>query len=552
MARRPPSLTLDLFRARNRLDHHTRWRAWQDRARQKTGISWQTAPVRRCIQALCLLLYFDLFLRVCWPYGERFSGLVLPDKEYAPVEAFLWIDPLVGLSTAIAARWWNVALIGMAAILLTGVVFPRGFCGYLCPLGTLIDLFDFVVGKRVCRPRVQRQGCWVNLRFYLLGAVLAAAVGGVLISGLVAAIPVLTRGLLFSVGNAQLGLLKNWGMVPPPTPAVWISLALFAAVFLLGLLGPRFWCRYVCPSGALLSVSALVRRFKRQVDDRCISCGECLEVCPFDAIQPDFGTRTLHCTFCQTCGGVCPAEAIHFVPLASCSSAARSDVGLGKPLSRRAMLGSVAGGAATAMMTRFVSTPSTRPVRPPGSVIEDRFLDLCIRCEQCIKVCPGPVLQAAGLAHGLESLWTPVAVFPHAGCHQDCHFCTQVCPTGAIRPIALPDKRRFVMGLAVVNAAICLPHRGERDCQLCFDECNAAGYRAIEMRPVKLAAGEVPEGMFSPEETEQMGQILAPFVKAEACVGCGLCEYRCHSALVGQQKLLTQRAVVVRAPWGSI
>jgi len=50
-------------------------------------------------------------------------------------------------------------------------------------------------------------------------------------------------------------------------------------------------------------------------DDRCVECGKCLAVCPFDAIQPDFGTRTLNCTFCQTCGGVCPTEAIHFVPL---------------------------------------------------------------------------------------------------------------------------------------------------------------------------------------------------------------------------------------------
>jgi NAD-dependent dihydropyrimidine dehydrogenase PreA subunit len=77
---------------------------------------------------------------------------------------------------------------------------------------------------------------------------------------------------------------------------------------------------------------------------------------------------------------------------------------------------------------------------------------------------------------------------------------------------------------------------------------NAAGYRAIEMRPIKLATGQVPEGAFSPEEIEQMSRILAPFVKTDACVGCGLCEYRCHSAWVGQQKLLRRSAVNVKAP----
>ncbi len=548
MAARPPHRTLNLFRSAKQVKApYSGWRKILDSALRKLGPSWHAAPVRRSFQTVCLLLYLDLFFRVSWPYAALFSGGVLPDKEWLPVEVFLWIDPLVGLSAAMAARWWNVALIGIVAIGVTGLVFPRCFCGYLCPLGTLIDLFDVVVGKRIRWLKTRQIGRWANARFYILAAVLAAALGGVLLSGFVAAIPVLTRGLLFSAGNVQLGLAKNWGMVPPLTGTVWLSLALFVGVFLLSLLGPRFWCRCVCPSGALLSLPSLLRRFKRQVADRCVECGKCIEVCPFDAIQPDFGTRALNCTFCQTCGGVCPTEAIAFVPLSTRASASRPDVATGQPLTRRAMLGSVAVGAASALMTRLAPAAPSPPVRPPGSVPEEQFLDLCIRCEQCIKVCPGPVLQAAGLEHGLEALWTPAAVFPHAGCHQECNFCTQVCPTGAIRPLSLAEKRQFVIGLAVVDTATCLPHHGERDCQLCFDECNAAGYRAIEMRSIKLATGPVPEGTFSPEEIEQMGRILAPFVRADACVGCGLCEYRCHSAWVSQQKLFRRSAIIVTA-----
>jgi polyferredoxin len=109
-------------------------------------------------------------------------------------------------------RAWNVALIGMAVILATSWVLPRGFGGYLCPLGTLIDLFDLFLGK--CRPAGKARSAhgWTNVRFHVLAAVLAAGLGGVLLSGFVAAIPVLTRGLVFSVGNLQLGLAKNWGM----------------------------------------------------------------------------------------------------------------------------------------------------------------------------------------------------------------------------------------------------------------------------------------------------------------------------------------------------
>ena len=586
-ASRPPTRSLDLFRSPAAARDVSGWRQQLERILRALGPTWQGTPLRRVIQTASLLIFLALFFLVAWPYAVPFSSRVLPDKEWLPVQGFLWLDPLVGLSTALAARAWNVALIGTGVVLLTGLILPRGFCGYLCPLGTLIDLWDAAVkhivglttrlrgGQRPLHPRLpgalsRRTGegrgeglsegepipphanrltrACTNLRFYLLAGVLTAALGGVLLSGFVAAIPLLTRGLLFSAGNVQLGLGKNWGMVPPVTGAVWLSLLLFAGVFLLGLLGPRFWCRHVCPTGALLSATGWFRRYRRQVDERCVACGKCRAACPFDAIQPDFGTRTLNCAFCQTCAGVCPTEAIHFVPLTTSVPIGRPEVGLGQGLTRRGMVGSLASGAVAAWLTRCGTTTHASPIRPPGAVSGDQFLDLCIRCEQCLKVCPGPVLQAAGLEHGFEALWTPVAMFPHAGCHQDCHFCTQVCPTGAIRPLSPDEKRRFVMGLAVVDPAACLPHRGELECRLCFEECTAAGYRAIEMRPVRLATGPVPEGLFSPGEIEQMGRILAPFVNAQACVGCGLCEYRCHAMWVRRQSRLARSAVVVRPP----
>lgn len=545
-----PERTWNIFRPARLHRQRSIEKQLHGRVLRGLGVSWQAAPVRRVIQAVCLLLYFDLFFRVSWPYTALASGQLVALKEGVPVELFLWLDPLVGLSTAIAARWWSVALIGATVILGIGILFPRAFCGYVCPLGTLIDGFDFLVGKRIRRFKAAKAIRGSNMRFYVLAAVLAAALGGVLVSGFVAAIPVLTRGLLFTAGSVQLGLTKNWGMVPPLSTAIWLSVALFLVVFLLGLLTPRFWCRYLCPSGALLSLPGLLRLNTRRVSsDRCVECGKCVEVCPFDAIEPDFGTRSLNCTFCQTCGGVCPTEAISFGPVSEKAPTSVPYAGTGRPMSRRVMVGSLAAGALSALGARgSAHAVERRPIRPPGSVAEERFLDLCIRCEQCLKVCPGPVLQAAGLECGFEALWTPVAVFPHAGCHQNCNLCTQVCPTGAIEPLSLAQKRKTVMGIALIDTQLCLPHRGERECQLCFDECNAAGYGAIEMRPIQLQMGAVPEGALSPEEIEQMGRIRAPFLNNDACVGCGLCEYRCHSVWAGRQKLLPRSAIIVKPP----
>jgi ferredoxin len=506
-------------------------------------------PRRRWIQAAFLGLYLLLFFYVAWPYGTDFSHRLLPAKEWVPLESFLWADPLVGFSTALAARHWNGALLGALAVLGVCLVLPRAFCGHVCPLGTLQDLFHWALGKRLRRWCLKRIDGLRYVRFYLLAAVLLAASLGVVLSGYLAAIPVLTRGLLFSVGRLQLGLLKHWGMAGPTSAALWCSLGLFGLVFLLGLLGQRFWCRCVCPSGALLSLAGWLGPNRRQVKTTCTGCGHCVDLCPFDAIQEDHRARPLDCGFCQTCVDNCPSRAISFAPRWRAQAGGREvlEAACQPPMSRRAMVASLLGGAAAVLTVRASGTPSKPLLRPPGSVPEARFLDLCIRCGECLKVCPGSVLQPAGFEAGLDALWTPVLLPTHAGCHQNCNFCTQVCPTGAIRPLTIQEKKTIHIGRAVIDPEQCLPRRGQRDCQLCYDECRAAGYHAIEMRHIPLPTGDVPAGALAPSEEEEMASIRAPFVNSVACVGCGLCEFRCHAVLHRQQKVLPSSAIVVEA-----
>jgi len=525
------------------------------------GPSWRAAPLRRLLQLAALAAFLHLLFLAAWPYD--FAPGLLEARSWLPPEVFLWLDPLAGVATAVAGRAWNAALVGGVIVLAAGVLLPRAFCGYLCPLGTLIDGFDRLVARRAKSLHVRRPGRWRHARFYLLAGLLAAAACGVTLGGFVTPIPLLTRGLQFSAGRAHLGLAKNWGMVPPADAGLWLAVLLLAGVLLLGLLGRRFWCRFVCPSGAMLSLASLMRIGGRRVSGACVRCGRCADVCDFGAVTADFDVRPTDCTSCQTCGGACPTGAIRFAvgdrggidapaapPDAPDASAAPARASDARPLSRRGVLAAAVGGAAAAIATdpavAGLGGPSPALLRPPGSVEERQFLQLCIRCGECFRVCPGSVLQPSQPANGLNALWTPVAVPAHAGCHQDCNFCTQVCPTGAIRPLSLEQKRRTHMGLAVIHARTCLPHAGRQDCRLCFEECEAAGYHAIEMRAIHLPVGDVPEGAFSQVELEDMGRILAPFVDPAACVGCGLCEYRCHSVNVRQRKLLDSSAVEVR------
>lgn len=546
------------------------WRGVAWRCLERIGPVTRSAPVRRLIQVVCLLLFLDAFFRVCWPYSENFSSTTFSDKESFPVESFLLIDPLVGLSTALAGRvlnwdtlWWMIGILAFCLII------PRAFCGYFCPLGTLIDTFDWLIGRHFKRWHVPDNPTdlttsrgWVHFKYYLLAGVLVTSLFGVLTSGFFSAIPVLTRGLLFSGGRIQLGVMKGENQLGPVDAMFYVSLALFAAVFLLSLKGRRFWCRYVCPSGALLSVFNFFRVGERKVESSCINCNKCVEICPFDAIHEDFTTRTNDCTYCQSCGGVCPTDAIKFVSRWNTVELKilNDPPNQPRPVSRRGFVAAGVAGAAVAAITGAAKAtgvagssdePAVKPVRPPGSVPEPEFLDLCIRCGECFKVCPGPVLHPAGLEYGLESLWTPVAHPEHAGCHQDCNFCTQVCPTGAIQPLDLLVKRETHMGLAVVNTQTCLPFREDdrEDCDLCFRECEQAGYHAIEMKPLQLPVDreELERQGFSDFEIDEMSTILAPVVAADKCVGCGICTYRCHTKFVVQDGRLDESAITIDA-----
>ena len=167
-------MRLDLFLPFVKKSKSGAVRKWLSRL----GPTWLSSPVRRGIQGVCFVAFLVLFFFVCWPYTARPQTAPegwpshyaddLARKEKIAAEFFLVIDPLVSLSTALASRAWVWSLTSAGIILLVCVFIQRGFCGYLCPLGTLIDLFDWAIGSRVKRFRVGDNGWWVHIKYYLL------------------------------------------------------------------------------------------------------------------------------------------------------------------------------------------------------------------------------------------------------------------------------------------------------------------------------------------------------------------------------------------------
>jgi MauM/NapG family ferredoxin protein len=156
-----------------------------------------------------------------------------------------------------------------------------------------------------------------------------------------------------------------------------------------------------------------------------------------------------------------------------------------------------------------------RLLRPPGVAEESGFLAKCVRCGECMKVCPRNALYPAVLQAGLYGVYTPV-VIPRLGyCEYYCNLCGQVCPTAAIPSLPLPKKQKSIIGLAVLDKNHCLPYGKRMNCIVCEEHCPIPE-KAIRFEEV--------------EETDYTGKkvvLRKPYVVEELCNGCGICEYVC-------------------------
>jgi len=566
-------MTLDLFEVRRR--NVSLIAPWCHNGR----MTQQKLPqLRRLSQILFLLFFFLLMMKT-----ESFSSL-LAVRDGArlpyPVSFFLQLDPLTALTSVLASHALYRGLLWSLAILIPTFFLGRFFCGWICPLGTLNHFFSSWKSERKRGPeRLERNRYkkWQTLKYYLLIAGLVAALFGGSLLGILDPISLTVRSLgtsLFPAINyaldASLGALHHSPVVPLRTIGYIAQLvlnetllsfrqphfrqafflgAIFIVILALNLRITRFWCRALCPLGALLGV---VSRWSilglEKLPEHCDDCHRCLLDCQGgDDPQPSAKWRKAECHLCFNCVGECPV-APGFSP-ASPRAALKGGATSGPEtgirfkffpatpttidspnLQRRRALASVAAGAALLPILRsgpgLAAEKDPRLIRPPGALDERSFLARCIRCGECMKVCPNNALHPALREGGLEGLWTPVLV-PRIGyCEPSCVLCGEVCPTGAIWEItqaekawlpasAAKDAKPVRLGTAFYNRGRCLPWAMATECIVCEEWCPTSP-KAIYLRPVEVA-----------DALGSVKQIRQPYVDPDRCVGCGACEFAC-------------------------
>ena len=491
------------------------------KAQRSTRWVW----LRRFVQVAAFLAFLVLFIwsrRGGWP----------ADLVNVPMR----LDPLAMLANLLASRTLLAGSAAALSLVVLTLLLGRAWCGWLCPLGTLLDW----VPLRPWRDRrADVPDAWRGVKHGLLLTILAAAILGNLTLLIFDPLTILFRTLstavwpavdqivtaaeraLYTVSFLQPAVVAFDGLVRPVVlpidPVFYRYTPLYAAIFLgvvgLNLVAPRFWCRYLCPLGALLGLISKIGLVRREVNDGCIECDACARACPTGTIQSgkEYASDPSECTMCLECLDACPVNATRFPARVSAPQWSAYDPG------RRHLLTSL--GAAIAGIGLFKSNllanrDHARLIRPPGAR-ENDLLAKCIRCGECNRACPTSAIQPAVSEAGLEGLWTPVLV-PRAGyCDYSCNSCGQVCPVEAIPRLSLEDKRQRVVGQAYIDENRCIAWADQEDCIICEEMCP------VPEKAIVLEEGEVWTG------AGERVTVQHPRVIRDRCIGCGICEYKC-------------------------
>jgi ferredoxin len=469
------------------------------------------ASKRLKISRICSQLAFAAaFLYVFIRSRDPFSVVANP---------FLLWDPLVYFTNP---RLELGIVLPMAGLCLLAIALGRAFCGWICPMGGLIELSDFILSfARKRNPWALRPG---RSRSFLVRNPPAVAI-------LAAAIVTAFTGP---------------GLLPFVHPNVWIvrvcSLSVLGIAF-LGLVlaasafGRRLWCVYLCPLGALYGLCAWAP-LPRLAIARCSRCGAC-DRCPMQAA--DAARRSVLASQCILCFDFehdCATEGFRFTRVVRRSDfdpKRRQILIAGAGLVGGAVIGGALAGLAALPARRASSSldGATALLRPPGVLDEARFLRRCIRCHHCIESCPNRIIEPAGMEAGVTSLLTPRLRFHRKGCDFRCQVCQLVCPNQAIPLQTLADKQRTPIGLAVIDEKKCVVFKDRKPCLVCEEVCPTPEKAIVFPRQERILRPSGP------------ATLSYPLVVASRCIGCGICEANCPADQVAI--VVSHRASIRRA-----
>jgi polyferredoxin len=438
----------------------------------------------------------------------------------------------------------NAAVV-ISLIILT-LVFGRIYCSVICPMGVMQDIIAWL-GKKRKKNRYSYSKEKKKLRYAMLViwlALLIAGIGGIaallapyssfgrIAQNIFQPIYIFGNNILAAIAEkADSYMFYEREVWIRATSTFVIAAATLVIVAFLAWRNGRTYCNTICPVGTVLSFFSRFSWLKIYFDnDKCRNCSLCSKNCKAACI--DFKTHTVdysRCIVCGDCISKCKFGALRYGRnMASEVTISNNNDDHEKPEessesidnSKRTFLLAAAATTVTAALAQKTKQiegglapiidkekPKRQtPITPPGSLSAEHMAQNCTACQLCVAECPNDVLRPSmDPMHFMQ----PVMSYEKGYCRPECHRCSEVCPTEAIKPITLAEKSATHVGHAVWVKKNCVILTDGVDCGNCERHCPVG---AIQMIPLNDNDDASP---------------LVPAVNEERCIGCGACENLC-------------------------
>lgn len=434
--------------------------------------------------------------------------------------------------------------LGCLAVIALTLLFGRVYCAMLCPMGVLMDFSAWLArrtGKRRKLPyhpgRVWPRALAVTV---CAGGLLAGTALPLALTDPYSVFGKVTAATLRPALGWINHLIATTKLINPVdvSPVAWVSVGVATGLLLLVVIAAvfrgRLWCNTVCPVGAVLGFLSKHAWFRLQIADAaCVGCSMCERVCPAQCI--DFRNRTIdhsRCVMCLDCVTSCRRSGISLqangrgaFPKRPEEQAATESgfVNVGVATAGRVGNTSLPGTSRRLFLASAITIPAValaadgkggssglnqqnkRAVLPPGAKSLAHFQSHCTACHLCVANCPDQVLRPSITQHGLAGFLQPYQDFTVAFCSYNCSNCSQICPTGAIQPLTVEERRTVRTGTAEFFQDRCVVKTKGTSCGACNEHCPT---QAVHMVPWK-------------------GNLTIPEIDPELCIGCGGCEFIC-------------------------
>ena len=436
-----------------------------------------------------------------------------------------WVAKIQFLPAILALNFGVVALLIVCALL-----FGRLYCSVVCPLGIMQDFFSWLGGKfKKNRFNYAKEVKWLRYGFLAIFIILLI-IGFAPVTTLFAPCSAYGR-IVNSLFKPLYDLLNNWlagfdaahdrynfTEVQIWSRSVTTFVVALATLIVLGALAiwkGRLYCNTICPVGTTLSFFSRFSLFRVRFDkEKCKNCGMCEKNCKAQAIDFKEGKVDYsRCVVCGDCLAKCKFDALHYTAKKPATAPKPVDTERRAFLVGTAVAGTTAALAQTemkvdgglAVIEDKVAPKRNTLITPPGSVSARHMQRHCTACQLCVSSCPNNVLRPST---DLQHFMQPMMSFERGYCRPECTRCSEVCPTGAIKPITREEKTMQHVGHAVWIKENCVVLTDGVSCGNCARHCPTGAIMMVDY--------EGPNGT-----------VKVPAVDENKCIGCGACENLC-------------------------